>query len=246
MYAPPARGFNEPPPPYGNTTPPSRNSAPSPVQVPSPTMARDGTQVKLYNTNKERELYDNLADVYSIIKTMEHLEKAYMRDHVMAQEYAPACAKLIAQFKTAQSLIKDTVSLPVFLAEYKLECKMAMERFEKGYPATTEHHVTPDPTGNSSQRIVAETVQLFITTMDSLKLNLVAIDAIYPLVNDLIESLNRVPHLPAEFDGKVRIRGWLTVMHHMKASDELNPDQIRQLLFDLESAYNAFHKSLSG
>ena len=34
-------------------------------------------------------------------------------------------------------------------------------------------------------------------------------------------------------------------MHKMKASDSLSEDQIRQMLFDLESAYNKFHKSLS-
>ena len=33
-------------------------------------------------------------------------------------------------------------------------------------------------------------------------------------------------------------------MGAMKASDELSEDQARQMLFDLETAYNAFNKSL--
>jgi len=34
-------------------------------------------------------------------------------------------------------------------------------------------------------------------------------------------------------------------MNTMKASDELDEDQIRQLLFDLDSAYTAFHNCLA-
>jgi len=33
-------------------------------------------------------------------------------------------------------------------------------------------------------------------------------------------------------------------MDEMSAADELSPDQIRQLLFDLDSGYNAFNKVL--
>ena len=46
-------------------------------------------------------------------------------------------------------------------------------------------------TGNAA-RAVGETVQFFITTMDSLKLNMVAVDQLYPLLNDLMQSLNKV------------------------------------------------------
>jgi ESCRT-I complex subunit VPS28 len=35
-------------------------------------------------------------------------------------------------------------------------------------------------------------------------------------------------------------------MNKMQASDDLNETQVRQMLFDLESSYNAFHKSLAG
>ena len=58
--------------------------------------------------------YDNLATLYAILKTLEHLEKAYIRDAITADEcasvylhslsnliarYQPACEKLLAQYK---------------------------------------------------------------------------------------------------------------------------------------------------
>ena len=38
---------------------------------------------------------------------------------------------------------------------------------------------------------------------------------------------------------------WLTKLHQMKASDELNEEEARQLLFDLESSYGSFMEVLS-
>jgi len=201
-----------------------------------------GTEVKLYTNNKERELYENLADVYAIIKALEHLEKAYVRDSVSAKDYTPACTKLIAQYKTAQNLVKDW-DLTKFMQEYKLDCPAAIDRLKKGYPSTTEY--SDVTTSQSGAKSVAETVQHFITAMDSIKLNLVSVDALHPLLSDIVDSLNKNISLPPDFDGKVKLRNWLTILNQMKASDELNEEQVRQLLFDLESSYNSYHKTLA-
>jgi hypothetical protein len=37
----------------------------------------------------------------------------------------------------------------------------------------------------------------------------------------------------------------LAIMNQMKASDELTDEQVRQLTFDMESAHNAFFRSLA-
>jgi ESCRT-I complex subunit VPS28 len=47
-----------------------------------------------------------------------------------------------------------------------------------GLPATIEHRKRPVEGGGGGARAVAETVQHFITAMDSLKLNLVAVDQV--------------------------------------------------------------------
>ncbi|KAK9764425.1 Vacuolar protein-sorting-associated protein 28 [Basidiobolus ranarum] len=202
--------------------------------------------MKLYNNSKDREVYENMADLYAIIVTMEHLEKAYIRDYITHAEYTPACAKLIAQFKTALNLVSDSVpDVEQFMKEYKLSCPAAANRLLKiGVPATIEHATSGhDP--SKSAKYVAETVQHFITLMDSLKLNMVAVDQIHPWLSELMQSLSNVSSLPADFEGKVKIRDWLITLNKMKASDEINEEQVRQLLFDLENAHSAFYRSLS-
>ena len=44
--------------------------------------------------------------------------------------------------------------------------------------------------------------------------------------------------------GKKAVRGWMTKLHGMPASHELGEEDVRQLLFDLESAYNEFIAAL--
>eukprot|EP00842_Homolaphlyctis_polyrhiza_P002164 jgi/Hompol1/2949/HPOL_003074-RA len=200
-------------------------------------------EVRLVTNNAEREKFDNLADLFSIIVATEHLERAYIRDSISPQElrrllwtmYTPACLKLIAQFKTAVSLLHDSVpDVRQFMLDYKLSCPAATKRLiEIGVPATVEHATEAVASGASAKH-VAETVQFFITLMDSLKLNYVAVDQIHPQLSDLIQSLNRVQTLPKDYEGKIKIRNWLIALNKLKASDELSQDQVRQLLFDLE------------
>ncbi|GAQ86421.1 Vacuolar protein sorting-associated protein [Klebsormidium nitens] len=205
-----------------------------------------GTELKLWNDKAEREMYENFADLYAIIKTTEKLEKAYVRDVISAKEYEPACLKLIAQFRTLRTTLKDSVpDVERFMSAYKLECPAAVNRLlQSGLPATVEHGRPVPGEGPSSAMAVAETVQHFITAMDSLKLSMVAVDQVYPLLSDLVSSMNRVPQLPPDFEGKVKGKDWISRLAKMSASDELNEGQARQLLFDLESSYTAFMNSL--
>eukprot|EP00160_Parvularia_atlantis_P016317 Unigene5122_Nuclearia_a/m.15720 Unigene5122_Nuclearia_a/g.15720 ORF Unigene5122_Nuclearia_a/g.15720 Unigene5122_Nuclearia_a/m.15720 type:complete len:226 (-) Unigene5122_Nuclearia_a:95-772(-) len=218
------------------------------LRTTAPALGVDTSQeIKLFDNIREREKFENQADLYAIIVTTEYLEKAYVRDTVAAAEYTPACSKLIAQFKTSQNLNREQVpSIPEFMQRYHLSAPAAVTRLlMTGVPATVEHSVTQTGERSQNEKYVAETTQHFITLMDSLRLNLAAVDQIHPLLSDLMNSLNHVSSLPADFEGKTKVKQWLVQLNQMRASDELNADQVRQLLFDLENAHNAFYRSLS-
>ncbi|KAJ3054116.1 Vacuolar protein-sorting-associated protein 28 [Rhizophlyctis rosea] len=103
------------------------------------------------------------------------------------------------------------------MREYKLSCPAATKRLlEIGVPATVEHATTDTSGMGGSAKYIAETVQLFITLMDSLKLNLVAKDQIHPQLGDLIQSINKVSGLPPDYEGKAKIRDWLITLNKMK------------------------------
>nr|KAF6270910.1 VPS28 subunit of ESCRT-I [Myotis myotis] len=116
-------------------------------------------EVKLYKNAREREKYDNMAELFAVVKTM--------------------------------------------------------QRIKEDRPITIK-----DDKGNLN-RCIADVVSLFITVMDKLRLEIRAMDEIQPDLRELMET-----------------------MHRMSASDELDDNQVRQMLFDLESAYNAFNRFL--
>ncbi|KAI9325236.1 vacuolar protein sorting-associated [Obelidium mucronatum] len=205
------------------------------------------TAIKL--SQREAESLDSSADLFSILLTTEALEKAYIRDAVSAADYTTHCTRLIAQFKTARDLLPPGTNIDVFMREYKLSCPAATKRLiEIGVPATVEHAVAETGAhGRAHVKAVADITTCFITLMDCIKLNMTAMDQLHPLLSDLIQFLNKIQGLPKEFEEmhKDRLKKWLITMHKMKASDGLTEEQSRQLLFELDSANQAFHASLA-
>ena len=184
-------------------------------------------KVKL--TTKEQDNVDHLADLYSILLVTEALEKAFIKSLLSPQDYTLECNQLIGQYKTIVKM--NDINTLDFIQNYGLDCKYAIKRLvEIGVPATVEHSVTTDK--SSLSKSIAETVQFFITLMDSLKLNVIAVDEIHPQLADLIQALNRSS--TGDTDGKRKIKEWLVELNRKQASDELSETQTRQLLFDLE------------
>jgi len=205
-------------------------------------------QVKLYSNKRQREMIDYSADLFAILKTTEKLERAYVRDAIGAKQYETACRKLLAQFRTLCTTLKGAVpDVTQFARDHNMECPAALNRLiSSGMPATIEHgkgEGSGSETGSSAV-VVASTVQYFITAMDSLKLDMTATDEVYPLLSDIMQSLHKVSKLPPEFSGKVKLKHWLSLLHSMPASQRLSEEEVRQLLFDLESSYNDFISQL--
>lgn len=139
-------------------------------------------EVRLYRTATEREHYDNLADLYSIINTLNNLEKQYIKDSVTAKEYTAACSKLLVQINVAFSQVKseEFPTIEAFMNKYNFHCTAAMERIKEGRPITIK-----DDKGNTS-KCIADIVSLFITITDRLRLEMKSMDqvCVYILCNN--------------------------------------------------------------
>mmetsp|Transcript_20095 Transcript_20095/g.59672 ORF Transcript_20095/g.59672 Transcript_20095/m.59672 type:complete len:215 (-) Transcript_20095:769-1413(-) len=201
--------------------------------------------VKLWGDRKEQLLCESKADLFAIIKTTEKLERAYVRDAINADEYETACEKLIQQYRVLADSLKSAVpDVERFMVEYHMQCPMAAKRLvHSGLPATIEHRSkqrTADPEAAS----VAETVQHFITAMDALKLNMVAVDQLCPILNDLLQAMNKVASLAADFGPKAKVREAYSRLYQKPATYELPDEDVRQLLYDLEQSYTIFLTTL--
>jgi ESCRT-I complex subunit VPS28 len=86
----------------------------------------DVQEVKLSTTNAERDLNDSLAEIYSIIITLEALEKAYLKDSIPEADYTGTCSRLLKQYKS--NLANEVVArafgdLDSFAREWQVRCR---------------------------------------------------------------------------------------------------------------------------
>ncbi|CRK33145.1 hypothetical protein BN1708_019203, partial [Verticillium longisporum] len=86
--------------------------------------SRDGSnvsqEVKLTETRAERDLQDSLAEIFSIIVTLDELEKAFLKDAIPEADYTEICERSLKQYKSI--LTDETVATAfVGLEEFKAE-----------------------------------------------------------------------------------------------------------------------------
>jgi ESCRT-I complex subunit VPS28 len=90
--------------------------------------------VKLAESAAERDLYESLAEIYSIIVTLDALERAYLRDSIKESEYTETCDRLLRQYKS--NLADETVSvafgdLERFKAEWDVRLSISLVQGKK-------------------------------------------------------------------------------------------------------------------
>ena len=80
--------------------------------------------------------------------------------------------------------------------------------------------------------------------MDAVKLEQRAVDELQPLLSDLMDALTRLPDIPDDFEPNHRVSRWLRKLNSMRAVDEIDEDDARQLYHDLDLSYAEFTRYL--
>ena len=77
--------------------------------------------MKLAETRAERDLQDSLAELFSIIISLDELEKAYLKDAIPEAEYTEICERSLRQYKALladEKIAKEFKSLEEFKAQW--------------------------------------------------------------------------------------------------------------------------------
>ncbi|EHL03517.1 Endosomal sorting complex assembly [Glarea lozoyensis ATCC 20868] len=206
-------------------------------------------EVKLTGTRAERDLQDSLAEVFSIVITLDEIEKAYLKDAIPEADYTEICDRLLKQYRailTDEAVARAFVDLETFKASWDMEVPRATERIRIGMPSTVtapSHNATATNSSGTNGPLIVEAAQDFITFLDALKLGLLAKDQLHPLLTDVIQSVNKVTD--GDFEHRGKIVQWLITLNQMRASEELTEDQSRELELDMNAAYQGFKATLT-
>lgn len=119
--------------------------------------------MKLTDTRAERDLQDSLGELFSIIVTLDELEKAFLKDAIPEAEYTDICERSLRQYKALladETIANEFKDLEEFKAKWdvsyialinstmkllkltsisaqKLDVPRATERLRVGMPSTT-------------------------------------------------------------------------------------------------------------
>ncbi|PHH89420.1 hypothetical protein CDD83_6115 [Cordyceps sp. RAO-2017] len=207
-------------------------------------------EVKLTETRAERDLQDSLAELFSIIVTLDELERAFLKDAIPEAEYTEICERSLRQYKALladDAIAREFEGLEEFKAKWDLEAPRATERLRVGMPSTTimassSAPSAPAAAANPNGVLILEATQEFITFLDAVKLGMLSKDQLHPLLSDVIQSVNRVTD--QDFESRGKIVQWLITLNQMKATEELSEQQARELEMDIQQAYQGFRRTL--
>jgi len=194
-------------------------------------------EVRLFENSSERERVDNMSELYAVLNSLECLEKVFSRDYILPKEYTAECSKLLVQYKVALRLSEGT-NIEEFVKKYRIQCPAALERIREDRPITVR-----DDKGNAL-KCIADIVELFITFLDQLKLSIRAVDELFPNLSELHISIQSMSSLPGDFDAKLKVKNWHDKLKGMAASEEISDDIARQMIFEIETAYQEFSRFL--
>eukprot|EP00392_Amoebophrya_sp_AT5.2_P009026 g9054.t1 len=195
-------------------------------------------------TAQEKKSLEATANMVSIIRAVECLEKAFVNGLIMQPDYERNCNSLIQQFKVQQTSLKEQYpDFSTFWIDHQLECPLARERLQKwGVPASMLYNSSSSTT--SSNLHVFDACQYTTTLIDSLKMEMRAVDEILPTLKETLGSVNKIHGLPEKLDGRDKLGTWLQRLHAMNADDRLSESEARQLAFEVEQFYTAIHSWL--
>jgi ESCRT-I complex subunit VPS28 len=186
------------------------------------------------------------SDLFSIIKSADALERLFVRDMIPAPEYERECDKLIGQFRTLWSTLRVDGGLGGFARQYALDCPLGLKRLETGMSAVREHGAGPAPQDVRLFVAVHDVTSSLITARDALELGLVQVVDLKPQLEALYQHMLRVSALPPNFEGRDRVRQWISRMNMLAAADRLADDEIKALKLDLDSVSIQFRSLLEG
>lgn len=218
----------------GRTPPPPSQPLP---QLPQQHPKGPRPAVRDYDTPAEGREIDMNANIYSLIRTVDFLENARNTESVPTDVYADKIRHYLGLIESSLSAGRYA-SIDDYLGKnawVEAECVAGLARVRKG---CTKAEAT-------NAKAAAEITQVFITIMDSARIEMTHVDDLLPYLMDLDARIGACPGLGTNYtEGRMTIKKWVLFMSKRDATYQLNDDEKRQFLMEMELAYNEFHNVL--
>jgi hypothetical protein len=210
-------------------------------------MAHVGEDRTMKLDDRENVYWDNL---FSVIKQTEYLERAFLSDKISASDYETQVLKLLNLYNSLKDTLKlrddeEGSGVRLFMRDYNLDnCRAAVKRLLEDKMPATQIHVRAGPGPKNTRKLIADTTQIFIATMDfvnpDFRSELLFSDETVRLLRPLVDNLNLFTDVRLDWPARVKLHNWLRTFMNRQATVVVSTDERRQLLADLETAHHDF------
>lgn len=155
-----------------------------------------------------------------------------MNGKIQGPQYDEEFKLLFKQYDMCSKSIPNFQGIDRFAAENELNhCQSAIMRIKVG----KSNYSGEDTSRNLAQRVFEITTKC-ITANDVLELGMNSVDDVAPRIRDVYQALNNYPNLPSSYTGLKQIDKWVKFFEPKPATYCMNPDEVRELKYDLGQA----------
>ena len=201
-------------------------------------MEADLDQILAFSPQEQID-FEKEQNIYSIIKTIEYLEWAYMSGKITGDVYDQKFKSLFHHFDMCRKAMQ-TFDLEGFFRKYQLEhCITAKQRIQSG---TSSYQPVDSAAGYAAK--VFDVTQKMISALDVLALQIYDIDQVLPPILDIQTSLDQFPGINKSAEFYQRTVNWVQKLQQKDAASALEEDEAKRLKLDLEMSLQAFRNML--
>lgn len=227
----------------------------------------------LTTTENDKEIFEILSEIYSIIITLDSIEKSFLKDNINSTQYTNIVNKLLKQYNVYlnnDKIMETFVNLETFVKRFEIVASNAIIRLNKGIPMTLEHGISDDKEDGGDLDKVSnedETDKNEIISGIGKKKNsgingkyiaeatgnfITLIDALklnYRAKDQLhpllADLLLSINKLNVQnLPHRQKLVEWIIKLNKLKVDDVLSDNEIRELIYDLEMSYKSFYTLL--
>lgn len=191
---------------------------------------------------EEEQEVEPLANIYSLIRTLEFIEWAYNFGHITQEVRLEQGRQILNQYYTLVDAYQEQFeNINDFCKKYDLtDCRLAIKKISEGYGRNDSGF------GNAmelAQRF-SDISNLFFLKPDPSVC--VMIGDITPLFSDLVNCLNKCSSIfPPNIPDIMKVFQWFNVIKSRKAAEFLTREEEEQIKLDLNVAYETIQKYLN-
>ena len=194
-------------------------------------------------TAEEESEIEPLANIYSLIRTLDFIEWAYNFGHITQETHMEQAKIILGQYNTLVDAYRDKFeNLTEFCAKYDLtECKLAIKRINSGLGGE-----------QTSFGLVMDLNQRFndISNMFNLRYGgdqgQLIIGDITQIYSDLIICLQKCKGLiPNNLPDVQKLMNWYNIIKSRKAADVITDEEEKQIKLDINVAYETIQRILN-